>query len=154
MERIWNPLSIQEILHVNDKSWPRIFVHMPCIPKLVKKNTWNFVPARKSDVVSDLDDLLHFPSLPFPSFSKNPSMSYPPRVFRENSKSPRVWERENNERAPTLNSKKVTNWSSEAFLWMRPLFSSFFHYFHSISSSHATCDLSPPFSPNFHYFHK
>ena len=85
----------------------------------------------KPIVVVDTDALLRFNALPFPSCSKNPSMPHPPRVLQENSKYPGVWEREreNNERAPKLNSPSLSqepaNWSSEAFLLMRPLLYSF-----------------------------
>ena len=52
-----------------------------------------------------------------------------PFVLQENSMFPRVCEREgereNNERSPKLNWKNVTNWLSEAFLSIKPLFSSF-----------------------------
>ena len=49
---------------------------------------------------------------------------------------------------------KAMKWCFESFLLSMPLISSFFLYFISISSSHATCDFSPSFSPNFLYFHK
>ena len=41
-------------------------------------------------VVVDHDVLLHFPTLPLPSCSKNPGMPHPPRVLQENSKYLRV----------------------------------------------------------------
>ena len=44
----------------------------------------------KPVVAVDPDDLLHFPALHFPSFSKNPSMPHPPRELQENSKYPKV----------------------------------------------------------------
>ena len=44
----------------------------------------------KPIVVVDLDVLLCFPSLPFPSCSKHPSMPHSPRVLQEKSKCPRV----------------------------------------------------------------
>ena len=51
----------------------------------------------------DPDVLLCFPALPLPSYSKHPSMPHSPRVLQENSKCPRVYERENRMRAPKLN---------------------------------------------------
>jgi len=67
--------------------------------------------------------------LPFPAWSFLPLAFFSflapmPKCSKKNM-CPRVRERENNERAPKLNWQKVTNWSSKAFLWMRPLFSSF-----------------------------
>jgi len=44
----------------------------------------------KPVVAIDNDDLLRFPTLPLPSFSKNPSMPHPPRALQENSKYPRL----------------------------------------------------------------
>ena len=66
----------------------------------------NSIPARKSDVAVDANDFLCFLALPLPSCSKNPIMPHPPRVLQENSKYPRGCKRENNERAPKLNSQK------------------------------------------------
>ena len=43
----------------------------------------------KPIVVVDLDILLRFLALPFPSCSKTPSMPHSPRVLQENSKYPR-----------------------------------------------------------------
>jgi len=37
----------------------------------------------KPIVVVDHNVLLHFPALPFPSCSKNPSIPHPPRVLQE-----------------------------------------------------------------------
>ena len=39
-------------------------------------------------VVVELNALLHFHALPFPSFSKTPSMPHSSRVLQENSKCP------------------------------------------------------------------
>ena len=44
----------------------------------------------KPVVVADLDVLLCFPTLPFPSCSKTPSMSHSLGVLQEKSKCPRV----------------------------------------------------------------
>jgi len=90
MERIGNPLSIQAILHANDRSQTKIHMHIPCMPKLVKEHTCNLVPTRKSDVATNPDALLHFPALHFPSYDKNSSMPHLPRLLQENSKSPTV----------------------------------------------------------------
>lgn len=54
--------------------------------------TWYL--QEKSTVVVDLDVLLHFLTLPFPSCFETPSMKNPPRVLQDKSKCQRVWERE------------------------------------------------------------
>jgi len=60
------------------------------MPKLVKKSSMQIDTCKQSDVVADANALLCFPSLPFPSFAKNPSIPYPPRVVQENSNYPRI----------------------------------------------------------------
>ena len=47
-------------------------------------------PQENIIVAADPDVLLHFPALPLPSCSKNPSMPHPLRVLQENPKYPRV----------------------------------------------------------------
>ena len=80
----------------------------------------------KPDVVANPNVLLHFLSLPLPSCSKNPSMQHSPRMLKETlSVQEYGRERERIEESSTKAYQKLTNWSSEAFLWMRPLFSSF-----------------------------
>jgi len=50
--------------------------------------TWYL--QEKPVVAVDPDVLLYLPALPFPSCSKNLSVSHPLRVLQENSKYPRV----------------------------------------------------------------
>ena len=152
MTRLGNPLLILAILPTNDISKLKIHMHMPCMPKLVQEHTCNSVLVRKSDVAIDLDVLLHFPTLPLPPCSKNPSMSYPPRVFQESSISKSMTERigeisniELTKSCPLILRSLFIN---EAYIFF------IFHYFPSFSSSHETCDLSPPIFSNFHYFYK
>jgi len=66
-------------------------MHAKTIEENIYK-TWYL--QEKPTVVADLDVLLRFPSLPLPSCSKIPNMEHPPRVLQENSKCPRVRERE------------------------------------------------------------
>ena len=108
----------------------------------------------KPIVVSDVDVLLRFPSLPLPPCSKTPSMphsskSAPRKLYMSKS----VRKREYRESSKIELTKfcelvLIILFINEAFIFF------IFHYFRSISSSHVTYDISPPFSPNFHYFHK
>ena len=88
--------------------------------------------------------LISMASCPFPHFlcliAPIIQVCYTLQECQKKTLSPRVWEREreNNERAPKLNWQKVTHWSSEALLWMRPLFSSF-----SIIFLHFTPHMKP-----------
>ena len=106
-------------------------------------------------VAIDPNVLLHFLALPFPYFSKTPSMPHSPRVLQEHSKCPRVWERERimRESSNTKLTKGYQLILISIFMDEASIFF-IFHYFPSFSSSYVACDLSPHFSPNFNYFRK
>ena len=106
-------------------------------------------------VIGDPNVHLCFHSLPFPSYSKTPRIQTL-QYFSKKSLSIQEYEREGERIMREL--QKCTDKRYQLIL--RSLFIEdssiffIFHYFHSFSSLHATCDLSSPFSPNFCDFHK
>ena len=109
-------------------------MHIPCMPKIVRKTymqlgTYNQNPLQLLIPMSSCDFML-FLCL-FLQISKYATLSK--SAPRKLSEYPRVWERErererereNNGKTPKLHWAKAMNWSSQAFLLMRPLFSSF-----------------------------
>ena len=124
---------------------------MPCMPNLVRKTYMQLGTYKKKPiVVVEPDVLLHFLGLTLPYCSKNTSMPQPPRVLQENSKCPRLCERERES-----SKLKLTKVYQLILYFINEAYNLFnFLYFPSFSSLHANCDHSPSFYPNFHSFHK
>ena len=147
----WRTLSHLAKLMPMKTREPITHMHNHACQNKQGNHTWKSILANNPTVDATLPCLiLAFLFLLWPSFSfLNP-------MLKCSKKTPSVQEceREKIER-------ELQNWIEKRYqLILISLFINeisiflIFHYFPSISFSHATCDLSPYFSPNFLYFHK